>query len=266
VKPELVPVIIEEAHRLGMRVSGHIPAEMTAAQCVGLGFDKIQHANFLMLNFWPEIKNTNTTARFVEVAKRGADLDLNSAETHSFIKLLQAHHTVLDPTLSIFEDMFTEPSGKMPRGYQSVAGRLPPEVRRGLFPSGLTPPGGMEERYREAFTKMVALVGLMYRSGIPIEAGTDSMAGFALDRELELHVQAGIPAPRVLQDATLGAARIMKLDGELGSIAPGKLADLVLVNGDPVTSISDIRNTALVMKNGVLYKPEELDAALGVRP
>ncbi len=266
VKPELVPAIIAEAHQRGLRVSGHIPAEMTAAQCVELGYDEIQHANFLMLNFMPDVKNTNTPTRFTEVAKRGADLDLNSVQVQSFIKLLQNHHTALDPTLSIFEDMFVDHAGKVPRGFQPVAGRLPPQVRRGLISEGLKPPPGMEERYRLSFEKMMELVGVMYRAGIPIEDGTDSMAGFAFHRELELDVQAGIPANKVLQDATLGAARIMKLDGDLGSIAPGKLADLTLVNGDPVANISDIRKTALVVKDGILYKPEELYSALGVGP
>jgi imidazolonepropionase-like amidohydrolase len=110
------------------------------------------------------------------------------------------------------------------------------------------------------------LIGMMYRAGIPMEDGTDTMAGFALHRELELDVQAGIPANKVLQDATLNAARIMKLDHELGSIEPGKLADLTLINGDPVANISDIRKTALVVKNGVVYKPQELYSALGVAP
>jgi imidazolonepropionase-like amidohydrolase len=113
---------------------------------------------------------------------------------------------------------------------------------------------------------MMELVRLMYRAGIPIVDGTDSMAGFALHRELELDVQAGIPANQALQDATLGAARIMKLDRDLGSIAAGKLADLTLVNGDPAANISDIRKTALVVKDGTVYKPEELYAALGVAP
>jgi imidazolonepropionase-like amidohydrolase len=122
----------------------------------------------------------------------------------------------------------------------------------------------MEARYQQSFKKMMALIGMMYRAGIPIEDGTDSMAGFALHRELELDVQAGIPANKVLQDATFNAARIMKLDGELGSIAPGRLADLTLVDGDPLTNISDIRKTALVVKDGAIYKPAELDAALGV--
>jgi imidazolonepropionase-like amidohydrolase len=92
------------------------------------------------------------------------------------------------------------------------------------------------------------------------------MAGFALHRELELDVQAGIPANKALQDATLNAARIMKLDHDLGSIEPGKLADLILLNGNPVENISDIRKTTLVVKNGVVYKPQELYSAIGVAP
>jgi imidazolonepropionase-like amidohydrolase len=107
---------------------------------------------------------------------------------------------------------------------------------------------------------------MMYRAGIPIEDGTDSMAGFTLQRELELDVQIGIPACKVLQDATLNAARIMKLDADLGSIAPGKLADLTLVNGNPVDNIGDIRKTAWVVKDGLSYKPQELYAALGMTP
>jgi len=92
------------------------------------------------------------------------------------------------------------------------------------------------------------------------------MPGFSLHREFELAVQAGIPARKVLQNATLNAARIMHLDRDLGSIRPGKLADLTLVNGDPVANISDIRKTALVVKDGVVYKPAELFSAVGVEP
>jgi hypothetical protein len=110
---------------------------------------------------------------------------------------------------------------------------------------------------------MMEFAGLLYRSGIPIEAGTDSMAGFALHRELEFDVEAGIPARQVLQNATLNAARIMSLDKELGSIAPGKLADLTLVDGNPAANISDIRKTVLVVKDGVLYQSAELYSELG---
>lgn len=266
VKPELVPAIIDEAHKSGMRVSGHIPAEMTAAQCVELGYDEIQHVNFLILNFFPNIKNTNTIARLVEPAKVGAGLDLTSPQVQAFIKLLQDHHTKLDLTLSVFEDQYLNRAGHIPVGFQPIASRLPAQVRRSLLSTGLTPPPGMDDTYRKSFAKMVDFAGVLYRSGIPIEAGTDSMAGFALHRELELDVQAGIPAAQVLQNATLNAARIMSLDKDLGSITPGKLADLTLVDGDPTANISDIRKTMLVVKDGVLYKPAELYSELGVTP
>jgi imidazolonepropionase-like amidohydrolase len=266
VPPAIVPAIIDEAHKNGLRVSGHIPAGMTAAQCVELGFDEIQHMNFLMLNFWPEVKETNTISRFVEVGKRGATLDLTTPQVQSFIKLLQDHHTKLDLTLSVFEGMLLSRPGHISPSFQAVASRLPVQFRRGLLSGGLKPPAGMDDTYKKSFAKMIEFAGLLYRSGLSIEAGTDSLAGFSLQRELELDVQAGIPAAQVLQNATLGAARIMSMDKDLGSITPGKLADLVLVDGDPTKNISDIRKTSLVVKDGILYYPAELYTELGVAP
>ena len=267
VKPELVPAIIDEAHKNGLRVSGHIPAEMTADQCIKLGYDEIQHINFLVLNFFPEIKNTNTIARLTKPGEVAAGLDLTSPQVQSFIKLLQDHHTKLDLTLSVFEDQYMSRIGEIPPGYKSVANRLPAQVRRGLLTAGMTPPAGMDpDIYKKSFAKMLDLTGLLYRSGLGIEDGTDNMAGFSLHRELELDVQAGIPPTQVLQNATLNAAKIMSMDKDLGSITAGKLADLTLVDGDPTKNISDIRKTSVVVKDGVLYYPRELYTELGVVP
>lgn len=265
-KPELVPVIIEEAHKNGLRVSGHIPANMIASQCVKLGFDEIQHVNFLVLNFFPEVKDTQTRARLTEPARLAAGLDLDSPQVQAFARLLKEHGTTLDPTLSVFEnDILSRPT-EIPVTYAAVFRRLPAQVQRGMLAGGLPVPDGMDATFRASFDKMVKLVGLLYRAGIPVEAGTDSLAGFTLHRELELDAKAGIPAPEVLRLATLGAARIMKKDAELGSIKPGKLADLVLIDGNPAANVSDIRKTALVMKDGVIYKPAELYAELGIQP
>ena len=103
-------------------------------------------------------------------------------------------------------------------------------------------------------------------TGFRWKAGTDSIAGATLHRELENYVALGIPAPEVLRIATLGAARVMKLDGDLGTIAPGKLADLILVDGDPTRKISDIRRVVLTVKDGMVYDPAELYRTLGVKP
>jgi imidazolonepropionase-like amidohydrolase len=98
----------------------------------------------------------------------------------------------------------------------------------------------------------------MYDAGIPILAGTDATAGLMLHRELELEVQAGIPPAESLQIATWNAARLLKPKKELGSIAAGKRADFLQVEGNPAEHISDIRRWLLVMKDGTLYTGGDL--------
>jgi imidazolonepropionase-like amidohydrolase len=266
IKPELVAPIAEQAHKRGMRVSGHIPSGMIAADAVRQGYDEIQHVNFLLLNFMPDVNETRTPARFTEPAKRGADLDLSSPAVREFIRLLIERHVAIDPTLGVFESFFLDRPGVMAVGMAAVADRLPVQVRRGFLSGGLPVPPGMDGRYRASFAKALALVREIYAAGIPVEAGTDGPPGFGLHRELELDGQAGIPPAEVLKLATLGAAQIMHRDGELGSVRPGKLADLVLIDGDPSREIGAVRRTALVMKDGVIYRPEELYRELGVQP
>jgi imidazolonepropionase-like amidohydrolase len=265
IKPELVPAIVARAHGHGLRVSGHVPAFMTAQDVVTLGFDELQHANFLFLNFLADtVKDTRTPVRFTAVAEHAAELDLGSPKVRQFIALLKEHNTVIDPTLSVFEAFFTDRPGTVARAVAPVADRLPPTVRRGYLGGGLPVPDGKDQRYHDSFEAMLRMVVLLHRSGVRIVAGTDATPGFSLHRELELYVQAGIPALEVLRIATIGAASVMKHDNELGSIAAGKLADLIVVDGDPTTQISDIRRVTLVVKNGTVLKSDELYRALGV--
>jgi imidazolonepropionase-like amidohydrolase len=264
-KPELVPAIIEEAHRRGLRVSGHVPAFMTAEQVVRLGFDEVQHVNFVMLNFMDSVKDTRSMSRFTAVARDGAALDFSSPRVKSFLALLKERHTVIDPTVGTFEDMFIGRAGQMSPSLGMVADRFPSQVRRSLFSGGLPVPVGMDQRYRDSYAAMVRMVGELYRAGIPLVAGTDAMPGFALHRELELWVRAGIPPAEVLRRVTLGAAQVMKHDDTRGTIAPGKFADVILVDGDPATNISDIRKVELVVKDGVIYRSAELYHAVGIK-
>jgi hypothetical protein len=266
-KPALVPAIAAETHRLGMRLSGHIPAYMTMEQAIREGYDEVQHANFWFLNFlFDTVKDTRTPARFTAVAEHGAELDLRSDRVEAFVRLLQEHHTVVDPTISVFETMFVARPGVMSPSLAPVAGRLPAQIRRGGLGGGLPVPEGKDQRYRDSFQNMLRFLKLLYDSGVPIVAGTDDLAGFTLQRELENYVAAGIPAPKVLQLATLGAARVMKHDTESGSITQGKVADMVLVDGDPVARISDIRRVVTVIRGGTVYDAGALYRTLGVKP
>jgi imidazolonepropionase-like amidohydrolase len=266
-KPELVPFIIASAHAAGMRVSGHVPAFMTAEQVVRLGFDEVQHANMLMLNFLDSVRDTRTMARFTEVGAHGRELDFSSARVRDFVALFKARGVDIDPTLVAFEDMFTARPGITAPSTAEIADRMPAPVQRGFLGGGLPVTPALDQPYRESWRAMMRMVKMMYDAGVPIVAGTDAFpVGFALHRELELYVDAGIPAPDVLRIATIGAARIMHHDGDRGSVAVGKLADLVLVDGDPTTRISDIRRTSLVVKDGLIYMPAELYRALSIRP
>ena len=173
---------------------------------------------------------------------------------------------MVDPTLAVFEEMFTARAGSVSPGYAMITDRLPPQVRRYFMTGGLPVPEGMEERYRASFRKMLELVAELHRSGVRIVAGTDAWAGFALHRELELYSQAGIPNADVLRIATLVPAQILKRDKDLGTIEPGKLADLILVDGNPLENISDIRRVVTVVKDGIVFDPRALYGEVGVRP
>jgi imidazolonepropionase-like amidohydrolase len=266
IETELVPVIVERARSHGMRVSGHVPAFMNAEAAVTQGFDEIQHANMLFLNFLGDTLDTRTPLRFTAVAQHAVDLDLASDSVAAFTQLLKDRNVVVDPTVAIFEGMFGGRPGMIQPNAAPIADRLPPVVRRGYLGGGLPVPEGMDEQYRGAFDAMLRMVKVLYDADVTIVAGTDALAGFMLHRELEDYVRAGISPSEVLRIATYGAAQVANRADRLGRVAPGMLADLILVSGDPTADISDVRKVDLVMKDGVLLDPAEIYRAIGVRP
>lgn len=266
--PKLIPVAAEEARRRGLRVSGHVPAGMTMSQAVEAGYDEVHHLNFAALNFMgPEINaKTNGITRITAIAEHAGELDLESAETARFLALLKAHGTVVDPTMSLYENHLMGRSGRVTPNLKAVIDRLPPVVRRSSFGAGLARSDAEEARNAAAYRKMQGLLLKLHQAGVPLVPGTDDMAGFTYLRELELYVEAGIPAADVLYMATLGSARVLGVEAQLGSLAPGKLADMVLVDGDPTRSIGDVRRAVLVIKDGTLFDPTALLAEVGVTP
>ena len=264
---ELVTAGIAAARARGMRVSGHVPAGMTMREVVLAGFDEVQHGNFWLLNFMsPEINaKTNSPVRFSAAYEHGREIDMQSAEVRDFIKLLKEHGTVVDPTLVTFENMFRGWRGQQAAWLAPWMSQLPATSQRGGRGGGRASTPEQRAAYSESFARMQQLLKAMHDSGIRVVAGTDGSA-MLYSRELELYVEAGIPAADVLYIATLGAARVMSEDATSGSIAPGKRADMVLIDGNPLESMGDIRRTVLTVKGGTLYDAAALARACGLTP
>jgi hypothetical protein len=249
-----------------MRVSGHVPAFLRAQDVVDMGYDEIQHINQVLLNFLvtPET-DTRDLSRFILPAEQVADLDFDSGPVQDFIGLLARKQVAIDPTLTAF-DFIRHRDGQMSQAYGGVAAHFPPDRQRDLLRAEMKIAPEKAARYEKSFAKMVEFVGRLYKAGVPIIAGTDDLPGFALQRELEFYVEAGLTPAQALQVATRNGARYTRTSAEKGRIAPGMLADLVLVDGDPTRDITDLRKVVLVITRGRAISPTAVWRELGVKP
>lgn len=262
--PEWVKPIAAEAHRLGLRVSGHIPAHMLASEALDAGYDEIQHMNMLFLNFLSKDLDTRTSVRFHAVAQNAANLNLESAEVKAFLKKLKEKKTVIDPTVSLFETMFV-PQDRVPT-MAAVVNRLPVGLQRNFkSDKSLAIPEGQQTTYAASFDRMLQFVKLLYDNNITIVPGTDGFPGFALHKELENYVRAGIPNAAVLRIATLQSAVVAGREKEYGSLEAGKVADIIVIDGDPLKNISDIRKVEMVIKGQDVYQTKELLNAISIK-
>jgi hypothetical protein len=263
IDPSWVKPMAKKIHALGMRLSGHIPSYMIAEQAIKDGYDEIQHINMLALNFLGDTIDTRTPLRFSMVGKYTHSLDLESKEFKDFIALLKSKDIVVDPTVSIFEKMLTTKAGEPNPSFESILDRLPIQVKRGNFTGGLPVPEIEREQFKASYQKLMAMVKALYDAGIRIVPGTDSMVGFGLHKELENYVTAGIPAAEVLKIATIKSAAVIG-NKELGVVKKGYLADLILVDGNPIEDISNIRRVEFTIKNGLIYDTKALYEAVGI--
>ena len=267
IPPEWVPALVERAHKHGLRVSGHIPAFMTTEQAVRAGYDEVQHINMLFLNFLAgKTDDTRTPVRFTLVGNKAGDLDLQSQPVRDFLKLLKDRNTVVDPTLGIFVAMFSHEKGKPNPTVARIADHFPITVQR----SQLQPEMDINDQnrvpYQRAADAMKRMTKLLYDNGIPLVAGTDDLAGFALHRELELYAEAGIPVADVLRIATVNAARVAGAADRKGQIKPGYDADWILLEGNPLEDIQALRKIIRVGKGERLYNPSTIYQHLSIKP
>jgi imidazolonepropionase-like amidohydrolase len=149
--------------------------------------------------------------------------------------------------------------------FAAVIDHLPPSVSRRLYNPEMDIVE-VAEAWAESARAQSAMLKLLYDSGIQLVPGSDNIAAFTVHRELETYTEAGIPNAAVLRIATLDSARLVGAGDRTGSIAVGKQADLVLVEGDPFEDINAVRRATLVMKGKTAYQPDALYQAVGVKP
>jgi hypothetical protein len=234
VQQDLLPAIAAETHRRGMRLSGHIPRGLSVPAAVLLGYDEIQHAAFLFSTFYQDSLYVPTMRAYSAVATAVApNIDVDGAPMSDLIKFLHDHNTVIDGTFNLW-----------------IGGG-----------AALVGAGGSANQ-QKADAAYLRLIRRLYDGGVTLVAGTDNSYGNTYHREIELYEQAGIPAPRVLQIATIGSARVMREEKDYGSIVAGKVADIIIVNGRPAQQVKDIEKVETVIRAGRVYTVKGLYGAL----
>jgi imidazolonepropionase-like amidohydrolase len=245
-KPAIVKAICDEAHKLGLTVTGHIPNGMTLQAGVDSGMDMVNHVQYVF-----------------SVMKRNKDRSVNFEDSTSLaaLKFIKQHNTVIDPTLGIFEMVFRSTKDDITE-MEPAFYSLPLPLQAIFKNTGM--PAENAVKLKPVWDSFQKLVKVMYDNGITIVAGTDQgFPGYSLDRELELYVNAGLTPMQAIRTATITPASVMKMDKETGSVEVGKKADIIIVDGDPLTTIRDIRKVTTVIKGGKIYDPGMLHKLVG---
>ncbi len=263
--PAWLKPAITEAHRLGLHVHGHVPQGIRPMDAIDAGYDEITHINWVMMQAMPDsvIQASNGIMRFEGPGRYAKDVDLDAGPIATIVARMAKQKIVSDPTLVTFEGLYVPDNGDLSPAYAAFAGTMPPTVERGFRQGGFAVPKDLTRAdYRKSFAKMAALVTKMYKAGVPIVAGTDG-SGLEIVRELELYVDAGMTPGEALATATIVPANLVGAGKTTGSITVGKVADLVLVEGDPSLHIGDLRHTRTVMLAGKLMDADALRSAAG---
>ena len=250
-QPDVIRAIATEAHMLGMTVTGHVPQVFNAMEGVEAGMDQINHLQYVTAIMRPK------------GAPRGEPIDVNSETAHKAIQFLKDHHTVIDPTASW---------GEMGSHSKDVpVESFEPGIMKAPFILDLKFRGmggnTTAEQMRARTADSLAVIGALHKAGVTIVPGSDTgLVGYGLIRELELYVQAGMTPMEAIQSGTIVSARAMNLDKDTGTVEAGKRADMILVEGNPLTHFGDIRNVRYVITNGKLFDTAKLLSSAGFHP
>ena len=249
--PDVIKAISAEAHRLGMTVTGHVPQAVNTFEGVEDGMDQINHLNYV-------------SRMFSAPGHTNEPIDVNSEDAQKAIAFLKEHGTVVDPTAG-WGEMASHSKEVNVETFEPGILHSPFVLDAKFRGMGSTTTTAVQMRERIAQNNLV--IKALHKAGVPIVPGSDTgLPGYGLLRELELYVEAGFTPLEAIQSATIVSARAMGLDRNSGTVEAGKRADLVLVSGNPLSNISDLRNVSRVIVSGRVYKSAELARSVGFHP
>jgi len=262
---------IDEAHRRGQKVTGHL-CSVTFREAAALGIDDLEHGLVVSTDFASDKKPDACPPSGPTIRHLAEDLDPKGFEVQQLVRALVEKHVAVTSTLPVFETFV--PGRPLPPRALDV---LSPDARASLLAAKLragdpayakqrwgmdaTPWPALLRKEMEFERAFVAAGGLLLAGLDPTGFG-GVVAGFGDHRELELLVEAGFTPVEAIRIATSNGARFLGEGDRIGTVAPGKLADLVVVRGDPAARIEDVENVELVLKDGVGYDPEKLVASV----
>jgi len=251
---------IDEAHRRGLKVTGHL-CSVTYPEAIGLGIDDLEHGFFVNTDGakdkQPDVCPLKDTSAFID------RVEPDGAEAKALIESLVAHHVAITSTLPVFEHSIPNRPPLNPRAMDA----LTTEARTAYFYArnrAATQPAESAARATRNFQRGLALERAFAQAGGLLIAGCDptgnggTIPGFADLREVELLVEAGFTPVEAIRIATLNGAIFLGRDATIGSIEPGKNADLLVVAGDPGKTIAYVEKVELVFKDGVAFDPVKL--------
>jgi imidazolonepropionase-like amidohydrolase len=259
---------IQAAHKRGAKVTGHLCA-VNFREAADLGIDDLEHGLFVDTEFLPG-KKPDVCPDEPEDPAGMAKLDVNSGPLHETIAYLVQHHVAVTSTLPVFEmGSFT---GR-PTMQKRILDSLSPDARSAVLANRVrsSDSGFLRKNYGSdesplpaAFKKELEFEYAFSKAGGLLMAGLDPtgmggvIAGFGDQREVELLVEAGFTPVEAIHIATYNGAQYLGELERIGTIAPGKQADLVVIKGDPSKKIEDIENVETVFKDGIGYDSDKL--------
>lgn len=250
-------VAAREAHARGFKITGHL-CSVTYREAADAGIDDLEHGFFSMNDFVPNKAPDKCVARGSAATQSMANLDPNSAEVQALFRHLIDKKVAVTSTLTIFET-FT-PGRPLPQGLDVLLPQLRDEYER----RHVATQRNAQSPYLRAFPQGMAFERAFVKAGGTLIAGTDPtgggglVPGFSNQRALELLVEAGFTPLEAIRITTLNGAQYMGRGALTGSLEVGKLADLVVLRGNPAANIAEVRGVEWVFRQGVGYDPKAL--------